>query len=74
MIQPRNLYDRDFCIRAVAALVMSLQDNGALAEDVIAALKAAARCEGRLRQHIENELTEMIGGITPENLHPSVDR
>jgi hypothetical protein len=74
MAQPRNAYDRDFCIRSVAALVMSLQDNGALAEDVIAALEAAARCEGRLRQHVENELTEMIEKITPENLHSPVGR
>jgi hypothetical protein len=78
MINPRNLYDRDFCIRSVAALVMSLQDGGALAEDVLAALQAAARCEGRLRECAASQGEELrndlIDKITPENLHPPVGR
>lgn len=73
MVTPRNSYDRDFCIRSVAALVMSLQDSGALAEDVIAALEAAALCEDRLRQHAAQELDGMLAQITPENLHPAIE-
>lgn len=69
-----HLYTRDFCIRSVAALVMSLQDGGAMAGDVIAALEAAARCEDRLRQCAAKQLDDMIDNITPDNLHPPVGR
>lgn len=69
-----HLYTRDFCIQSVAALVMSLQDGGAFAEDVIFALKAAARCEPRLRECATKQLADMIDKITPENLHPPVGR
>lgn len=69
-----HLYTRDFCIRSVAALVMSLQDGGAMAGDVIAALEAAARCEDRLRQCAAQQLDDMIEKITLENLHPALDR
>lgn len=41
--------DRDDCMRAVAALVMALQEGGADGDDIIAALGAAARCEKLLR-------------------------
>lgn len=72
MYQPRAPgYGRDDCIRAVAALVMTLQDGGALAEDVLAALEAASRCEPRLREEAAKQLDEMVAKITPENLHLS---
>lgn len=64
------LPSRDNCIRAVAALVMALQDNGAAAEDVIFAMTAAARCEPRLRAEAAKQLDDMVAKITPENLHP----
>lgn len=71
MFQPRVTgYGRDDCIRAVAALVMALQEGGALAEDILAALEAATRCEARLRQTAADSLEEMIDKITPNNLHP----
>ena len=54
----------DFCIRAVAALVMSLRDAGASSDDILRALEASARCENKLR------LETMLGQITEENLYP----
>lgn len=66
--------NREDCIRAVAALVMSLQDAGAGAGDVVAALEAAARCEKRLREHVEIEAQALVDRITPDNLHPAVER
>ena len=61
-------YRRDDCIRSVVALVMALQDGGALAEDVIAALEVAIRCESRLRQHA---FDTMIDKITLEKVSNS---
>lgn len=73
MITPRSPgYDRDCVIQAVAAFVMALCDGGALAEDVVAGLEAAARCEPLLRQRAA-KLDGMLEQITPENLHPPVD-
>lgn len=42
--------DKDRCIRAVAAIVMALQEGGANADDIVDALEAASRCEARLRE------------------------
>lgn len=43
-------HDRDGCFRAVAALVMALQDGGAKTDDIVAALAAASRCEAEMRE------------------------
>ena len=42
-------HDRDACFRAVAAIVMALQEGGAETEDIVDALEAAGRCEAKLR-------------------------
>ena len=56
---------REDCIRAVAALVMSLQDADAAPVDVVAALEAASRCEDLLRQHVAPRYDD--GGLIPVN-------
>jgi hypothetical protein len=47
--------DRDACFRAVAAIVMALQEGGAKQNDIIDALDAAGRCEARLREEASRE-------------------
>jgi alkylhydroperoxidase/carboxymuconolactone decarboxylase family protein YurZ len=45
----------DDCIRAVAAVVMALQESGATQEDIVQALMSAARCEQYIRAHTLGE-------------------
>ncbi len=46
---------RDDCIRAVAALVMALQEGDTDADDILAALEAASRCEAMLRRTVVHQ-------------------
>jgi len=50
-MQEQSQMDVDQCIRAVAAVVMALQECGAKQEDIVRALMAAARCEDKIREH-----------------------
>lgn len=58
-------YELDDCIRAIAALVMALQEGGASRTDVLAALLAVGRGEALLRQEamrLVDELTAHASG------------